>query len=72
MRKEDLYALDLTRAKWHKSSYSGPDGNCVEVAVLPHGAVALRDSRNPGRGDLRFTRDEWSAFRDGTRDGEFG
>ena len=24
--------IDLSRAEWHKSSYSGQDGNCVEVA----------------------------------------
>ena len=24
--------IDLSRAEWRKSSYSGQDGNCVEVA----------------------------------------
>ena len=24
--------IDLSRAEWHKSSYSSQDGNCVEVA----------------------------------------
>jgi hypothetical protein len=24
--------IDLSRAGWRKSSYSGQDGNCVEVA----------------------------------------
>jgi hypothetical protein len=26
---------DLSRAIWHKSSHSGQNGNCVEVAVVP-------------------------------------
>ncbi|WP_078600549.1 DUF397 domain-containing protein [Streptomyces violens] len=34
-------------------------------------AVALRDSRHPERGDLRFTPQEWTAFCAGMRDGEF-
>ncbi len=31
---------------WHKSSRSGTQENCVEVAYPPR-AVALRDSKNP-------------------------
>jgi hypothetical protein len=30
---------------WRSSSYSGTDGNCVEVALIGTGAV--RDSKNP-------------------------
>jgi Domain of unknown function (DUF397) len=41
-------SADLTNATWTKASYSGgTGGNCVEVANLP-GAVAVRDSKNPG------------------------
>jgi Domain of unknown function (DUF397) len=40
--------MDLSAASWRKSSYSTGGGqNCVEVAVLP-GAVAIRDSKDPG------------------------
>jgi Domain of unknown function (DUF397) len=60
-------------APWIKSSYSGPTGgNCVEVAFLSGGAVAVRSSRNPDGPALIFTRAEWDAFIDGARDGEFG
>lgn len=38
--------IDLSRAEWHKSSFSSQDGNCVEVAHLP-GLVAVRDSKDP-------------------------
>ncbi len=58
---------------WIKSSYSGPTGgNCVEVAFLAGGEVALRHSRRPDGPALIFTRAEWEAFLSGARDGEFG
>ena len=59
-------------ATWIKSSYSGPTGgNCVEVAFLSDGNVAMRNSRHPEGPALVFTRPEWDAFLDGARDGEF-
>jgi hypothetical protein len=58
---------------WVKSSYSGPTGgNCVEVAFLADGDVAMRNSRDPDGPALIFTRAEWDAFLGGARDGEFG
>jgi len=34
--------------KWIKSSYSGAESNnCVEIAALPDGDRAIRDSENP-------------------------
>lgn len=64
-------ARDIT-APWIKSSYSGPTGgNCVEVAFLPGGHVAMRSSRHPDGPALIFTGAEWDAFLAG-RDGEFG
>lgn len=47
--------------KWRKSSRSG-DSNCVEVAYLDDGRVALRDSKHPEVAPLIFTAAEWSAF----------
>ncbi|MFF4485021.1 DUF397 domain-containing protein [Streptomyces sp. NPDC001544] len=61
----DLYASDLTRAIWRKASSSGAENNCEEVAELPGGARAVRDSKDPGRAPLRLTASEWVAFRDG-------
>jgi hypothetical protein len=71
MDKTDLYTMDLSDASWEKSSFSGAYGdNCVEVAHLAGGAVAVRDSKNRDREALRFTADEWSAFRRGIEAGE--
>jgi hypothetical protein len=59
-------------AAWVKSSYSGPQGNCVEVAHLADGSVAMRNSRHPDGPALVFTAAEWDAFLNGARNGEFG
>jgi uncharacterized protein DUF397 len=47
---------------WRKSSYSFSNGNCVEVALLPGGAVGLRDSQDPDGPVLRFSRPEFGAL----------
>jgi hypothetical protein len=57
---------------WRTSTYSsGQGGNCVEIADLPNGARAVRDSKNPDGGHLRFTAAQWSAFAAAVRGGEF-
>ena len=38
----------MSDLKWIKSSYSGGQStNCVEIAALPNGGRAVRDSKNP-------------------------
>ncbi len=54
--------------KWRKSSYTGGQGNCVEVAPLPHGA-AVRDSKDPSGPVLRFADDAWRDFVSAVKDG---
>jgi hypothetical protein len=58
-------------AAWRKSRYSSPSGNCVQIAELPDGVVAVRNSRDPDGPALSFTRAEWQAFLRGAREGEF-
>ena len=65
-----MAASDIS-ARWTKSSYSGPQGNCVEIAHLPGGEVAVRNSRYPVGPALLFTADEWGAFLSGAHAGEF-
>ena len=61
--------MDLTRADWRKSSYSGTNGgNCVEVARNLPGVVAVRDSKDPGGPALAFTPADWRAFTAGIKD----
>jgi hypothetical protein len=52
---------DFPHARWHKSSHSSANGQCVEVAHLDQ-AVAIRDSKNPDGPKLIFTRHEWAVF----------
>jgi Domain of unknown function (DUF397) len=64
---------EATGARWVKSTYSGPTGgNCVEVAFLVNGQVAVRNSRHPAGPALVFSAPEWDAFLGGAKDGEFG
>ena len=60
----------LATANWRKSTYSGDQGACVELATVPN-LVAVRDSKDPAGPVLAFTRREWTAFLDGLARGEF-
>jgi hypothetical protein len=59
--------IDLSRAEWHKSSYSGQSGNCVEVARNLPGLVAVRDSKEPGGAKLMVSPEAWRVFVRGVR-----
>jgi Domain of unknown function (DUF397) len=61
--------VDLSRAVWRTSSYSGGNG-CVEVAFVDS-QVGVRDSKDRQGPVLVFTANEWEAFIGGARDGEF-
>ncbi|MEU1877527.1 DUF397 domain-containing protein [Streptosporangium sp. NPDC020072] len=48
---------------WRKSSLSTSQGaNCVEVADLPEGNRAVRDSKDPSGPALTFTPTQWRSF----------
>jgi len=64
-------AGELPPLRWQKSRRSNPSGNCVEMARLPEGAIALRNSRHPDGPALVYTVDEIAAFLLGARDGDF-
>ncbi|MBB4916138.1 DUF397 domain-containing protein [Streptosporangium saharense] len=64
-------ATDLAGASWRKSRHSNSTGNCVELAELPDGSIAVRNSRFPGGPALIYTRDEIRALVLGVKDGEF-
>lgn len=58
---------------FHKSNSSQPGGvitRCVQVARTPD-VVALRDSKDIGKTTILFSHDEWTAFIEGVRKGEF-
>jgi len=49
-------------AAWRTSSYSTSGNQCVEVAPLPGGHVAVRDSKNRDGGIHLVSRRAWIAF----------
>jgi hypothetical protein len=59
-----------TALAWRKATASS-DAACVEVAPLPDGGVAVRDSKDPSGPILRYTPLEFAAFLHGARAGEF-
>ena len=55
--------MEAIDPRWRKSSYSGNGGgNCVEVATLAGGMVAVRDSKDPHGPVLMIEAADWRAF----------
>jgi hypothetical protein len=55
---------------WRKATSSAHNGACVQVAAAA-GGIAVRDSKNPDGPILLYTPNEWRAFLDGAKNGEF-
>ncbi|MFE9409360.1 DUF397 domain-containing protein [Streptomyces sp. NPDC006704] len=51
-----------TTFEFHKSSYSGGQGECVEVASNVSSVTAVRDSKTPTGPVLILPDAAWSAF----------
>lgn len=56
---------------FRKSSYSGTQSNCVEVAGTTTGGRAVRDSKDQAGPLLTFAPGGWQAFLAGAKAGEF-
>ena len=61
----------LGELDWRKSRVSNPRGDCVELAKLAGGDVAVRNSRDPHGPALVYTPAEIAAFLAGAKAGEF-
>ena len=54
---------ELSRALWRKSTHSGGNGSCVEIADLGP-ATAVRDSKDPDGPKLIIAAAGWRTFID--------
>ncbi|WP_394297192.1 DUF397 domain-containing protein [Streptomyces rimosus] len=56
--------MNLVNVTWRKSSYSGGQDECLEIADgLPTGSsVPVRDSKRPDGPHLLFPASSWAAF----------
>jgi len=61
---EQAYALAIDQ-------FGNPTGSCVEVAALPGGVIAVRNSRYPSGPALICTRAETAAFLAEIKNGGF-
>lgn len=55
---------------FRKSTYSGAQGNCVEIAPTT-GGVLVRNSNRPDEAAIHYTKAELAAFLSGVKAGEF-
>ncbi|MBT2541971.1 DUF397 domain-containing protein [Streptomyces sp. ISL-44] len=57
--------------QWRKSSYSGENGACVEIAEAPSHVVKVRDSKDTSSPVLDFTGPAWLGFITDIQEGRF-
>lgn len=60
----------MNETPWIKASASDGGGQCVELR-RHDGMIEVRDSKDPRGAVLRFRFDEFAAWLDGARSGEF-
>lgn len=71
---QQLSEQERATIDWHISTYSSNGGAaCVEAGALNDGSgrVAVRHSHHPEGSYIVYTRQEWKAFTQGVRAGEF-
>ncbi|MFG2552043.1 DUF397 domain-containing protein [Streptomyces sp. NPDC048581] len=57
---------------FRKSSYSGTQSNCVEVAPTSTGGRAVRDSKNQHGPSVHLSPEGWQGFLAGAKNGSLG
>ena len=59
-----MSSIDLSDARWRKSSYSNGQANCVETAAIGKGnrLIAVRDSKASVGPVLAFVPSAWQRF----------
>lgn len=57
-----MSTVNSAQVVWRKSSFSGSESNCVEVAPLGDGRFAIRNSNFPAAGHITYARADLAAF----------
>ena len=57
-----MHTNERRSPSWRRASACNPNGNCVEINRTTADHVAVRDSKQPAHGTLRFNSESWSAF----------
>ena len=65
-----MNAPEYVGVTWRKSKRSGSTNDCVEIAELPNGRVAIRDSKEPDGPALEFSRAAFKGMIGGAKAGE--
>ena len=65
-----LTCLD-SDASWRKSQHSGSENGGSELARLPNGNIAMRNSNDRDGGTVELTEAQFRALVAGIKDGEF-
>lgn len=63
--------FDTAAARWERTTYTDGSPAALEVGYAENGMVALRKADEPEGDLLIYTPEEWTAFVEGVRDGEF-
>jgi hypothetical protein len=67
-----MEAGSVSNPTWRKSSFSGPQGDCVQLAALDNDEIGLRDSKLADASPvLHLTRDQFKGLVAGVKAGEF-
>ena len=69
--RNGMPSSSLPDADWQASQHGDPQAARVEMAALPGGSIAMRNSRYPGGPALIYTYAEIEAFIAGAKDGDF-
>jgi hypothetical protein len=66
-----MHAAELGDVCWQKSCQTNPNRERDELAAMPTGQIAKRNSPYPAGPNLLYTQGEITAFLAGAKDGEF-
>lgn len=65
-----MHTPDFSRAVWRLSSYTGGNGDCVEIAQVGR-HTAVRDSKNPDGPKLMLSTQAVRSFLDEMKAGKY-